>query len=301
MSNRILIFANTPWEADALTAVFVNARARPTGFPIPISPASVNIPSVDGSSSKTITARLTYPDIEVWCVSDLLVSGYSTKEKARVLPYVANNGAPPSLVIAFGTAAFPDPSSYDGCVVVGSNVFIYSPPEDVLGNVEFWDDPSIGRFMDHSSQSINAPVFQSLRNELRLQIETRFLLAPVDSIKAPILIQSPGYTAISDVNVANPDDYAWADADSVRAFATAAPRHIIGSVETTHGVINVKVRSKQFLFVSAIANRLGYFNMEAAPRNYAQDFAVAHNAAVALAWMIPVVVASLASAPASLT
>ena len=46
-------------------------------------------------------------------------------------------------------------------------------------------------------------------------------------------------------------------------------------------------KSDQFLFVSAIANRLGYFNMEAAPRNYAQDFAVAHNAAVALAWLLP--------------
>ena len=43
----------------------------------------------------------------------------------------------------------------------------------------------------------------------------------------------------------------------------------------------------QFLFVSGIANRMGYFNMEAAPRSYAQSFVASHNAAVALAWMTP--------------
>lgn len=72
-----------------------------------------------------------------------------------------------------------------------------------------------------------------------------------------------------------------------KANAEANPRATPGSVETSHGIIHAAVKSKQFLFVSAIANRLGYFNMEVAPRNYAQDFAVAHNAAVALAWLLP--------------
>ncbi|TPA31601.1 hypothetical protein DIJ61_04355 [Burkholderia pseudomallei] len=60
-----------------------------------------------------------------------------------------------------------------------------------------------------------------------------------------------------------------------------------GSVETTHGIIHASVKSDQFLFVSAITNRLGYINMEVAPRNYAQDFAVAHNAGITLAWLLP--------------
>jgi hypothetical protein len=71
----------------------------------------------------------------------------------------------------------------------------------------------------------------------------------------------------------------------------STPKKIVGSVETTHGLIRLVVPSPQFLFVSGIANRLGYFNMEAAPRNYALDFVVAHNAGVTLAWMLPILLA----------
>ena len=122
---------------------------------------------------------------------------------------------------------------------------------------------------------------------MRLPIEGRFLSPPISEARPPILLASGSYVAVSDVNVANVDDYVWADREAVRGLATAMPRSTPGSVETTHGVIHAVVKSDQFLFVSAIANQLGYFNMEAAPRNYAQDFSVAHNAAVALAWLLP--------------
>ena len=51
------------------------------------------------------------------------------------------------------------------------------------------------------------------------------------------------------------------------------------------------VPSDQFLFVSGMANRVGYFNMEVAPRSYAQSFVAGHNAAVALAWIMPLLMA----------
>lgn len=41
-----------------------------------------------------------------------------------------------------------------------------------------------------------------------------------------------------------------------------------------------------FVFVSALANGVGKYGKEVSPRNYAQNFAAAHNAAVALAWVV---------------
>ena len=93
--------------------------------------------------------------------------------------------------------------------------------------------------------------------------------------------------ALSNVNVTDFNEYAWADPEGLRACAQAAPQQSVGSVETTHGVIRLMVPSEQFLFVSGMANRVGYFNMEVAPRSYAQSFAAAHNAAVSLAWIMP--------------
>jgi hypothetical protein len=191
------------------------------------------------------------------------------------------------LVIAFGTAAFPDPQSYDGCVVIGSNVFNFDPDIAPADPKAKWTSSSIGKLIDNSKQPINATVFPILRGELRLPIESRFIIAPVHAARLPILILSASYVAVSDVNVANADDYAWADREALRALRDTSRQVVPGSVETTHGIIHAVVKSEQFLFFSAIANRLGYFNMEAAPRNYAQDFTVAHNAAVALAWVLP--------------
>jgi hypothetical protein len=306
VADRILIFPNTPWEADALVAVFSNGQARPSTeaelagasplfdsyyFPAQIASPQVAIPLASGAETKTVSARLAYPNVEVWCVSDLMVDNKNilagSLEKARVLKYVADAGSPPTLVIAFGTAAFPDPHIYDGCVVIGSNVFNFSPKIDGLNPNGRWDDPSIGKFQDNSKQFGNEAIFQNLRGRLRLPIESRFLSPPISGMRAPFLLASGSYVAVSDVNVASVDDYAWADREAVQALTVANPRSAPGSVETTHGIIHAIVGSDQFLFVSAIANRLGYFNMEAAPRNYAQDFAVAHNGAVALAWLLP--------------
>ena len=306
MADRILVFANTPWEADALVSVFTNGQARPPTkdelagkaplfnsyyFPSRIPAPQVTIPLIDGSDSTVVNARLAYPELEVWCVADLMVDRRNIlaglREKARVLKIVAESGPPPTLVIAFGTAAFPDPHSYDGSVVIGSNVFNFDPKVDGLDPDSRWDDPTIGTLIDNSKQPINTNVFLNLRGRLRLPIESRFLATPIDPARPAILLASSSYVAVSDVNVANVDDYAWADREAVKALSTLSPRSILGSVETTHGVIHSATNAKQFLFVSAIANRLGYFNMEAAPRNYAQDFAVAHNAAVALSWLVP--------------
>jgi hypothetical protein len=298
--NRVLIFANTPWEADALVAVFSNAQARPPTareaekldeadimLPSYFFPSRRHdVPTVDvPGSTKPVEARLAYDDVEVWCVTDLALNQYTSLQKSIGLKTLANSQEPPSLVVAFGTAAFPDPHLYDGCVVVGASVFNFD--SQVLPDDERWKDDSIGLAPANLGQPLNQHVFKQLKGRLRLPIESRFLSTPYSGNHPPVLLAADNYVAISDVNVKSANDYAWADQKAIQAFATACPESVPGSVETTHGIIHASVASGQFLFVSAITNRLGYFNMEVAPRNYAQDFAVAHNAGVALAWLLP--------------
>ena len=297
MPYRILIFVNKAWEADPLVGVFRNDQVRPSKFPAPDALPQVDIPLSDGSM-KTVQARLALKSpnatAEVWCIKDLMdpkKKSSSSEEKARVLPHVTANGDPPILVVAFGTATFPDARSYNGCVVIGSNVFVHNPYGDAPNRESKWTHPDIGKLLDRSQQPINAALFSALDREMRPLIETPFLPPPINPAGPPSLIVSAAYVALSNVNVTDPNDYVWADPEALRAFAANAPRQAIGSVETTHGVIRLMVPSPQFLFVSGVANRVGYFNMEVAPRTYAQNFVASHNAAVALAWMMPALMA----------
>jgi hypothetical protein len=297
MFNRILIFANKAWETDPLVGVFKNDQARPITFPEPDTLPQVAIPLSDGSQ-RTVQARLSLKSAnaraEVWCIKDLMdprKSSSSSEEKARVLPYVAANGDAPSLVVAFGTATFADAQSYNGCVVVGANIFVHDPYSATSNPDSRWTHPDIGKLLDLSLQPLSAALFTSLDRELRPSVESRFLTAPINPAKPPSLLLSAAYVALSNVNVTNPSNYAWADPEALRAVAAAEPKQSVGSVETTHGVIRLAVPSQQFLFVSGIANRVGYFNMEVAPRSYAQNFSAAHNAAICLAWIMPTLMA----------
>jgi hypothetical protein len=295
--KRILIFANKTWEVEPLVAVFRSAEARPPSFPEADVLPQVTIPLNDGAS-KTVKARLAYKSAsavaEVWCIKDLMdpkKSSSSSEEKARVLPYVTANGSSPALTVAFGTAATPDQRSFNGSVVVGSNVFVYNPWKNNENPDSRWTHPDIGKLKDSSRQAINAALFGLLDRDQRASIESRFLSVPVNPGAPSGLILSPAYVALSDVNVTNYNDYAWADPEALRAIGSAEPRQSVGSMETTHGVIRLVVPSPQFIFVSGIANRLGYFNSETALRSYAQNFVASHNAGVALAWAMPVLMA----------
>jgi hypothetical protein len=296
MSNRILIFANKTWETDPLVGVFKNEQARPPAFPEPDTLPQVAIPLSDGSK-KIVQARLSLKSAnaraEVWCIKDLMDrrrSSSSSEEKARVLPYVAAIGDAPSLVVAFGTATFADAQSYNGCVVAGANIFVHDPYSATSNPDSRWTHPDIGKLLDLSQQPINGPLFASLDRD-RPSVEVRFLTPPINPARTPSLVLSAAYVALSNVNVTNPNNYAWADPEALRAVTAAESKQSVGSVETTHGVIRLAVPSPQFLFVSGIANRVGYFNMEVAPRIYAQNFVASHNAAICLAWMMPTLMA----------
>jgi hypothetical protein len=296
MARRILIIANKTWEVDPLVQAFTNVEIRPAGFPALDAVPQVEIPLNDGTR-KTVPARLVVKSAtataEVWCIKDLMdpkKSSSSSEEKARVLPFVTQAGPEPSLVVAFGTAAMPDQVSYNGCVVIGSNVFVYNPYDKAPNPDSRWEHPGIGKLQVSSQQPINRALFAALDRD-RPAIEARFLSTPLNPAEATTLILSAAYVALSNVNITNHNNYVWADPEAVRAFTQAEPKQAVGSVETTHGVIRLVVPSQEFAFVSGVPNRLGYFNMEVAPRLYAQNFVAAHNAGVALAWMMPTLMA----------
>ena len=230
MTTRILIFPNKAWEAAPLVGAFQNDQARPPRFPDFETPPQVAIPLSDGST-KTVAARLALKTAnataEVWCIQDLMdptKSASSSEEKARVLPYVTANGAPPSLVIAFGTAATADVHSYNGCVVIGSSAFVHNPYAAMPNPESRWRHPDIGKLLDSSSQPINAALFGQLGRELRALIEICFLRPPLNPADPPTLILSPAYVALSSVNVTNQNNYVWVDPEASRAFEAAEPK-----------------------------------------------------------------------------
>ena len=158
MSRRAMIFANTPWEADALVAVLSNAQARPQtqeelGKNKPLfsdyffPPKSGDLPTITVPGvQKPVSARLAFEGIEVWCVAELAGENFGSLSKAKALKTLANADTAPDIVIAFGTAAFPDPHTYDGCAVVGANVFNFDANVDGLNPDDRWQDESIGKF-----------------------------------------------------------------------------------------------------------------------------------------------------------
>jgi hypothetical protein len=293
---RILIIANKWFEADPLMGVLSNPAARPPSI---TDLGTVVWPRVPQQSLADVIVRPRYTFlygqerrslIEIWCIQDLMnpfLSFSNTAEKARVLPTIFGYGKEPDFVIAFGTAGFPDAErSYNGEVVSGSRVFIHNPYQDEPNPASNWHDPSK---MDRIIESAAGAKFL-----VQLGISSRFLdtvaaeMIPAPNVPAMTLelLERPEYTAVSEVNIVDPNDYGKFDAQSV-SLARAAGGDPVGSVETTHGVIRVQSEAP-FIFLSGITDRLGHFNDDVTiKRPYKQNFVAAHNAGIVGAWLIP--------------
>ena len=154
MAGRILIFANKSWEADPLVGVICNPRARPPDFPMFDPPPQITVPLNNGGT-KQVNARLALrtanATAEVWCIKDLMdptKSPSSSEEKARVIPAVVANGPAPRLIVAFGTASFPDAGSFNGCAVVGTQVFVHNPHPPAKPNPQSnWTSPEFDKLL----------------------------------------------------------------------------------------------------------------------------------------------------------
>jgi hypothetical protein len=95
-------------------------------------------------------------------------------------------------------------------------------------------------------------------------------------------------TALADVNVQDYTKYKLTDPLTVDACKRADTGVLIGSVDTTLALVRAKTDPAPFLFVSGIANELGFFNRDVSDTEYASNFIASHNAGVALAWLLPV-------------
>lgn len=251
---------------------------RPPGFSDPTPPANPRIKFDVGKAS-----------VEVWCVQDLMnpspqVSPSSSAEKARVLPHVFTDGEAPALVIAFGTAGFPDSANLNGSVVIGSRCFVHDPPTKEQSRFT----PKLRDAV--SATTLDTKFFRDIDADVRFPAEGRFLLPPIEPARPPIILAGHNWISLGSVNVTNYDDYVWTDAETISAFKSLDPRTTagrIGSMETTHGIIRELSDPAKFLFVSGITDTVPFFDMQVTPKVYAQNFVAAHNAGVAVAWLIP--------------
>jgi hypothetical protein len=325
VKKRVVIIANKNWEAAPLMDVLLEPRACPPGFPWPRTlnhttswqaastpktaddianpkPRAIfefkeTLPPVDKESAGVEAVT----EVEVWCLQDWMapppVSSSSSFEKIRVLPQMFNwtmdDGAkapPPDFVVAFGTAGFPTiESSYNGCVVIGANTYIFNPLRDSPNPASPWDDSKVKRPILPTFSKTFFTNTSILDDALRAQVEARMIAPPMKPAEHEILIAAYNYTAVGAVNITNYDDYAWADPKAIEEFKAADPKNPVGSIETTHALIRIQ-SDAQFMFVSGITDRegaLSAFNMEVSTRVYSQNFAAAHNAGVVTAWLMP--------------
>lgn len=305
--KKILVVANKSWEADPLVSVLLNPQLRPeSGFDNWAEGAEGSFSTPGGARPQGTAACprcvATAPglSIEVWCIEDWMTGANHSSSKAKMsqaLPAIFGKGPTPDFVVAFGTASFPDATPYNGCVVAGTNAYLFNPYRDPPAGVAHdpagdWDDEAkIGNLLISNSGRAVLALLGNCPNTL-LSINTR--LSPVPSYAAipPVFVSAANYIALSDLNITNYDDYVWADPMALKDCLVKNPTYPVGSVETTHGLIR-STSEAPFLFVSGITNRLGYLNQEQAPRAVAQNFAAAHNAGIALAWLLPLIARSL--------
>jgi hypothetical protein len=298
--RRVMLIANKWWEADPLCWVLFHEKARPSVFsdfkihnyPVqrilnrPTEPKPQDPPALPRFTFKCIDAT-----VEVWCLEELMnpaENPSSTSEKARVLPAAIASGPAPDLVVAFGTAGLKAEVSMNGCVVVGRRVFIHDPYEAETNRMGMWASSTTNTVID---SDLPLSVFRNISSESRHSAEARLLPPPVAPASPLLVLTGNNFVSLGAVNVINYADYVWAPQSTIEAFNKHCSRSgEIGSIESTHGVIRV-VSNAPFLYVSGISDS-GGFSIQVTPRVYAQNTVAAHNAAIALAWLLPDLIAS---------
>lgn len=252
--------------------------------------------------------------VQVWCIWDWMrtsARSSSSHEKwPQALPAIqehAFSGVAPDLVIALGTAGLPGDDNANGCVTIGSRVYVHDAFDTGRGTLprrarraeEALHGPLLAldtlplkgverrkRRVYRADDRLSGSFFQHLPVAARQTAKARFLAPPVDPTLPLRILSGRGYASIGTLNVTNYDDYVWADAATERRFETEIRQREIGSAETTHGLIRLTWERTPFLFVSGLTDRLPHFNAQVTPRVYAQNFAAAHNAGVALAHLL---------------
>lgn len=307
--KKIIVVANKSWEVDPMVNAILHEKVRPPlvdkrffDFEMPGHPFLIDSKKKD-NPDPPVRPRIRFTCsqmnksaiVEIWCLQDLmdpLKSSSSTIEKWRVLPRIFDGKVMPDLVIAFGTAGIVDMGLCNGSVVIGSRVFIHNPYYDKSDDppAEIWEHPDINKLLSLPKE--NEVDFRIIADEIRFKAETKFLTTPLEPAKPPVILAGHGFYSLGIVNVLNYDHYFWADKRAIQTFRSKGLKGVIGSVESTHGLVRLKTESK-FLFISGITDEDGKFDAQVTPRVYAQNFVAAHNAGIALCYLIEATVLQL--------
>ena len=300
-AKRVLVIANKSWEADPLVSVCLNPKLRPPDQFDLWTPGAAGLFSTPVTGSRPdgvaptprCTCTVGNASVEIWCILDWMGNSNSSSSKIKIqkaLPAIFGAGKQPDLVIAFGTAAFPDSATANGCVAIGSSAYLFNPYREPQPGVahdskDDWDDTSkVGHLLTSDKGAAVVNQF-SLDADLRFPIDERLCPAPTNSANPPVTLPVGNFVALSEVNITNYDDYAWTDRLAFEKFRAENPTAPVGSIETTHGLIRI-MSDAPFIFVSGITDRLGYFNEDLGPRTVAQNFVAAHNAGIAVVWTL---------------
>jgi hypothetical protein len=300
--KRVMVIANKWWEADPLCWVLFHKKARPaifSDFKINNYPVqrkfdeATEPPIQDPPVFPRITFKCRDAIVEIWCLEELMnpaENPSSAAEKARVLPKAITYGATPDLVVAFGTAGSRQDLRINGCVVIGRKVYIHDAYKSVKDRTGMWTPPAADTVIE---SELSGRVIPGISSMGKHSAEARFLPPPIAPANPLLLMAGNGLIAVGHVNCTNYDDYAWSPVRAVESFNdNASEMGEIGSIESTHGLIRL-LSAAPFLYVSGIVDPVGFFNFQVTPKVYAQNTVAAHNAAIALAWILPDVIAAI--------
>ncbi|MBD0372730.1 MAG: hypothetical protein ICV60_17935 [Pyrinomonadaceae bacterium] len=291
--KRVAVVVNKWWEADPVLNALLHAKVRPASVPWPASlnhprarPSQPPLPPENMSPVPRAVFLLTQCSVAVWCISDLLEHledktkfQSSSQRKAEQMPKIF--AAAPEMVIAVGTAGFPSEESLNGCVTVGSQIFMHNFHPNGQNPDSDWSDAKFDQVLP---SALSEAAFNAM-TALDAAVTSRFVQPPNLPAK-PVVQSSYKGVALGTVNVTDYAEYQKADEATVKAFEQSGSSDAAMSVETTHGVIRSQSEAP-FIFISAITDRVGHFDTEVGPNEYAQNFAAAHNAGVVLAAMLP--------------
>jgi hypothetical protein len=316
--TRIITVVNKYWECDPVCWVLTNKYITDNSngsidLQVANTMKRITYPSygaVKPATAKDSVPRIVFETstkvIEIWCISDLLSNSSaddqsSSEAKMKLMPIIFaykynNKQYDIELVIAVGTAsggpglavnpAFKS-DNINGSVVVGSNVFMHNG----------WDNGSKSNFKcDCWGQILpsGSTTFLDTLNQTELnQYDTLLLCPPINpSPENQRFYIDKGYIALGDVNVTDYTKYTAKDMETGNDFVTRYPNNVNGvSLETTHCLIYLAAKdylkkNPPFIFVSGVVDRYTKFSQDVNPKVYAQNVSGAHNAGVAVAYII---------------
>ncbi len=293
--KRVVVVVNKWWEANPVLNVLLNDNCRPDtlGWPTLLHHPC---PEHDFFNGPRAVFTLDHIQAEVWCISDLLAvfpegSAYqsSSERKMEVLPLIFSfPHATPDLVVAVGTSSsYPVDVSVNGSVITGTQVFLHNGHPDGSNPNSDWQ----GGPFDVTLPSALDPAAFGAITELPPETVDLFLVPPLNPApEGGVLLRDHGYVDLNTINVTDYKEYDEKDLETLTEYQQQGDTDLGRTVETTLGLVRCAAGdAAPFLFVAGIVNRMGCFATEVDPRSYAQDTTGAHNAGIAVAWMLPAI------------